>query len=891
MLAAAAFSAAVLSQGCERLPDAKLDMGGLTFDFAAYSESRFHIPKPGEDGNLVTTDAKWKSGMREVHRSGLAAADPVRKALCSHVGFSEKDGVREVHNDAGLLAVKAPWENAYRNASGSWRLQLPLPDAKGGTYRIACRYQQRHNASHEGYLGGILIWFDGVRADGTRGRTEGGRYEVWQFSDSWGAWNLFEKTFQVAPGTDSLDIRVRGDGVADVKFADLGVFRATAGRPVSVKLMPHGLFDGTYALAQGQATMLAYVWKKSCAKDAFVPGKFLFTLRLPSGVEYMGDSFADSKTRRVVKAGDGSTVVSFAPVANRTPGVGYTGWDKLTVLVRCDNPPPWRGDGAMTLTYDGRDAADEERTRFFAVEPVRAAAVPKTYRNGVVFAGRPHEFGDGSAEKSFADTMAAAGVGWIVAGACGGKRAKMWHEAGIPVVTLYSSFANGYYLGYCANRPEGDRFVSDGKEGPQWSRYLSMSTCPMAVYEERPFFVTNTVPALAKSLEETDGMWANWEPFMFRGHGCFCQKCNAAFDEWHAKTGGSREKFRSIQHGKMVKTIDKYVRAATGGEKSLGFIPGVSWREVASSWHERRPSPESEPIDYAGDLAWLDAWGPYVYWDTTSPYNPRRSGPLAHFIAAKDMRETVDADFPLPRRPKLLSFPQGMQSAGWATQPEWLEMACDSFFFNGFEANTVYFFPEGYDARYWKAFASATERAAKYERFVVGGTRRDADTELVPVAEYAPPCAVVTSFLPKWRNVPMLQQATWESGDGRIVAALNFWERGEAFFRVKVRGLASGRYYVVDEDGVLYVPGGVGKSWTAEPLAKGDLMLCVGAARTKVFEVVPADRPCGPFRSRMTAGRMASLYASRRAVLAKFAAEDVAAERDETVPVDTKGEL
>ena len=103
MLAAAAFSAAVLSQGCERLPDAKLDMGGLTFDFAAYSESRFHIPKPGEDGNLVTADAKWKSGMREVHRSGLAAADPVRKALCSHVGFSEKDGVREVHNDAGLL--------------------------------------------------------------------------------------------------------------------------------------------------------------------------------------------------------------------------------------------------------------------------------------------------------------------------------------------------------------------------------------------------------------------------------------------------------------------------------------------------------------------------------------------------------------------------------------------------------------------------------------------------------------------------------------------------------------------------------------------------------------------------------------------------------------------
>lgn len=137
----------------------------------------------------------------------------------------------------------------------------------------------------------------------------------------------------------------------------------------------------------------------------------------------------------------------------------------------------------------------------------------------------------------------------------------------------------------------------------------------------------------------------------------------------------------------------------------------------------------------------------------------------------------------------------------------------------------------------------------------------------------------------------MLQQATWESGDGRIVAAFNFWEKGEAFFRIKVRGLAPGRYHVVDEDGVLYVPGMMGKAWTAEALAEGDLMLCVGAARTKVFEIVPVGSPCGLFRSRMTAGHMADLYAGRRADLAKFAAEDAAAERDETVPVDTKGEL
>lgn len=875
----AAFSAFQVFFGCDVLPTAELDKGGVTFDFPALSAQRFRIPKAGEGGNLVAADAEWKAGSGEVHRAGLSADDLLRKEFCKNVTFTEKDGVREICNGAGLLKVKAPWENAYQVVSGSWKLRVPLPDAKGGYYRVTCRYQQRHNAPHSRFRGGILMWFEGVLPDGKRGRTEEGRYNVWQFSDIWGDWGLFDKTFKVEKGTDTLDIRMRVDGVADLKFTDFGISRFVADKPLSVKLTPHGLLDGTFALGEGQASMVAYAWKKSDPKAEYSAGKFVFTLRLPPGLEYLGDSFADPKTRKVEKAADGSTVVRCSPKATYKPRMTYTSWSKLTVLVRCDRPAPWRGEGVMELAYDGKPVSDPERTTFFAVGPVRAAAVPERYRNGLIFAGRPHEFCSDEAEKAFARTMVAAGVRWVTSQNCAGKRAAMWHEAGIPVVTLYADIANGYYMGSPAGRPEEDRFVSDGKEDAKYRKYISRSTCPRAVYEQRPYFLTNTVAKMKKALEGTDGMWANWEPYMFRRHGCCCSGCKAAFEKWKAETGGTLEKFRSIQHGRLVKTIDKHVRAATGGEKSFGFIPGIHWREVASPWREKHPSIEAEPIDYAGDLRWIEPWGPYVYWDATTPYNPVRHDPPAHFVAARDMRAAVDVDYPAPRRPKLLSFPHGVQSAGWVTQPEWLEMACDSFFFNGFEANMVYFFPEGYDARYWKAFADATARAARYESFVVGGRRADADTELAVVAEYAPTCAYVKSFLTNCRDVPMLQQATWVKGDERIVAVFNFWNDGEAFFNLKARGLAPGKYLLSDEDGVLYSPGRFAKAWTADELASGDVMLCVGAARTKVFTISPEGSDGAPCASRATADDIASLYAAARDRLAACRKKIVSAEQ------------
>jgi hypothetical protein len=443
------------------------------------------------------------------------------------------------------------------------------------------------------------------------------------------------------------------------------------------------------------------------------------------------------------------------------------------------------------------------------------------------------------------------------------------------------------------NRPKEDRFVADKPckvFGTKYDYYLERATCPLAVIEERAFFMTNTVAKeIREFLKGSDGMWANWEPYMFKSRGCGCVKCKAGFAKWSAETGGTLEEYRSKIHGDLIRVLDRHVRAATGGESSLGFIPGISWREMASVWRSSNPSPESRPIDYAGDLKWINPWGPYVGWNAQMPYAYRKRGPLAHFIAAKDIRAQTDRDFTAPNRPRLISFPHGMQGLDWVTQPEHLEMALDSFFFNGWEASVVYYFPQGLDARYWRAFAQATTRAAKCEAFVMDGVKTTEKCSLNVVAEYAAPSSYVTTYLPQYKNVALLQHLSFDLDGARMVCVFNFWDRGEAFFRLHAKGLPTGEYTVVDENGVRYSVRGKAKSWSEKELSRG-VLLMVGAARTKAFFIQPLGRGVEP-KSEITEERLDDMYRERRKALASAAKEDASGERANVITVDRTAEL
>lgn len=831
----------VIASGCDRLPEAGFDSGGVTYDFPAITESRFPIPKIGDKGNLVDAGA-----------------------------FFDED-----------------W-GKNRMAKSKF---ITLPDNKGSRFRLSFKYKMRHT---EGELGYAFVFYynrdpkTGKLVERKDVKASYSYYDVWVLKNEWATWNRFSREFSAPAGPDTVKIVIRLDGKGDLKFEDPGLVAVTGTvKPVTFKTVPLGDYDGVFQVSEKQCGLMMFKWIDNTSPKTD-PKKCEFRFDLPPCVRYEGSTFADVKTLKRTKLPGGGERISF----KAAPRTFYHARANPTLLVSAATGSGGAGEGLLTVWKDGKRVSGEEKIRFEIVPEIKSVR-PKRYLNGVDIYQAEVLFGDAACDKAFASLMGAAGVGWVIVGEYTPEMVSLWRANGVSKVTPSANIANGYFLGDWTGRPAEDAFVGlKGVGATTWDIYMDRSTCPLAVIEERDHFVNHTVPKVIRpSLKSADGLWANWEPFMFKGKGCNCARCKAEFKRYHAATGRSLEDFRSMLHGKMVKVIDKYVRKEIGG-KSVGFIPGVSWREMTSSWREKNPSGESKPVDYAADFEWINPWGPYVYWDSRVPYIYEKRAPLAHFVVAKDVREQVDLDFPDPlKRPKLMSFPQGIQGGGtWAAQPEWISMSLDAFFFNRWEASVIYFFPEGYDARYWRAFADATTRAAKFEDFVLDGERVDGKTALESVPEFAVPSRYVTTYIPRYRNVPLLQQATYEKDGARITAIFNFWERGEAFFTLKASGLRPGRYEIVDEDGVLYPSGSWRRTWSAEDLARGAL-LTVGAARTRVFGIYPAGKAPAAERE-LTEGAVRGRYAARKSALSAAAKEDAAIEAANTVErTDTVGEL
>ena len=129
----------------------------------------------------------------------------------------------------------------------------------------------------------------------------------------------------------------------------------------------------------------------------------------------------------------------------------------------------------------------------------------------------------------------------------------------------------------------------------------------------------------------------------------------------------------------------------------------------------------------------------------------------------------------------------------------------------------------------------------------------------------------------------MLQTVAWEKDGRRIVAVFNFWEKGEAFFDLKVRGL-QGDVAVVDEKGVLRAADRSHPLWSAETLAAKGVRLMVPAARCRVFEF-RTDGNWQDATAVQTDEALRRLYESRREALEDAAHEDAATE-DANGPID-----
>lgn len=768
------------------LPEAKVGTGGIAFDFEAISAKRF---------------------------AGV---------------FDASRNIAKIERSGTLTATKT--------------FTFDLPHTNGGVWRVSCRYKLRHTKAGQAL-------FD----------VKPGGYYMYVIPESAGSWSTLSERAFVPQGEDRVTLRIalqHGDPVFEYK--DLTVIEETPRVPMVASWKQIDDLDGSFAVSQGQPGMMEFVWRRTDAKKRYAPADFRGCFELPAGIEFLGGSCVDMKTTSVTTNDNGSTVVSFA-ISKRTGPVAkfdeYVPERGLAIAVKATGKVGMRGIGRLTLDYIGKSSPKFSVTLKpieFRIVPHIAVKSPTHYANGIMPGGALERLG-GVADDEMAKFLGDCGVTWLV-GKASQKLYAKWRSVGISRLTPgIWPCVDGYHI---CNRtdpiPESDRYVALTADLKP-TTVIANSVCPVTVYEQSEYFRSKTIPYMQEYIKGADGCWANWEPGGFKGKGCFCERCCRKFAEYLGKPfedvrsswpkcamkggqwGSEAKRFRSLEHAKVLKTLDSIVRKETGGVNSLGFIPAIAWIEMSSWWRPRNYAAEAQAIDYAGSLDWICPWGPYAAWESGFPYVQQKRKPVCHFLAARDVRRTVDLDYPANSRPKLMALPHGRQCGHWITQPEHIGMALDSYFFNGHEAAILYFYPQGYDARYWERFADASGRAAKYESYVFGGRRVDDAVRVAFLAPYARNMKTPSAYLPDEKNVSMLQTVAWEKDGGMIVAVFNFWQDGEAFFNLKVSGL-SGRVSIVDEKGVLRVSDARKEDWDAKELAEKGVGLIVPAARCRVFE-------------------------------------------------------
>ena len=774
-------------------------------------------------------------------------------------------------NNAGMFDGRNLLTNAWNGVYAENvppPVVLPLPDANGGFYRVSCRTKVRSTNAMDS---AIMVRLGTANPKFVDNPARNGRWVWCPFAKRDDAYFPATTRFEVRPGETHAHVSLwNRRQFVDVR--DLVLFKEKPDEddsaPLRIGVQISDFLDGRFALPAGQVMAMCVnivplrpgKWNPRCVKLRF---------ELPDGV----------------KAVDWTRNFSIG---------GFSHWNSSYVLLEATGPVGVAGTGRIAATYDdGKEKFDfsSKPIRFEIVSTIRVQA-PARYRNGV-FTVRSFAFADPASAERYTASLADYGCRWVIPGMDDAYPAlPVWRKYGMWVTPYANCCANGYKVGDRAVQPEDQYVVAGTNPFLKGIPPANDRICPLAVAERSAYYRTKVEPLLARRLAGTDGMWSNWEPYMFEGVGCCCDRCRKAFAEYVGKgeaeiaatwptnvlKGGVWAKeavrFRSICHGKAVRTIAESVRKATN-DGPVGFMPAVHFEQMMANWRTRKPLPEAQEIDYAGSLKWIQPWGPYVPWFTDKLYCRERGKYVNHCLVAAAVRKGVDRDYPLPNRPKLLAGPQGTCD-GWLTQPENFKMAFDAYFFNRYEGCAPWMFPVGADARFWKAFADATALAARYEPIVWDGTDVTAKTSAETVPEYAATIRTPSRRFPEVRDVSHLFVVAHEKDGTRIAAVFNCWQDGEAFFTLRADGLKPGDHEIVSDDGVAWIRGRTETVWTAEDLAKG-VFLSVGAARTRVFEIRPAGSAgIAAATACMTADRVRGDYESRRSVLAEFAARDAA---------------
>ena len=632
-------------------------------------------------------------------------------------------------------------------------------------------------------------------------------------------------------------------GVGEACVDDIRLFPLKAGKePVIVKAIPYDRLDNTFCFGENLPGVINFAFHADNRK--FKRKNMALELELPEGFQVID-------ARNICPVKQISPRVWHVGLMEALPNALRRSWyaqHGIYVMIKSTLPASEKNHIARYRLIDGKWKGSYN-TIAFKVLPAFKGTQPRLFRTSAML-NNEWNF-EKAGVKEITDFYKTTGFNAIFGAK--GPLAEAMKKAGFPRYLQSSQLANGFKIG-ADPKPDFAQFkMIDGKHFPG-------HICPVEVYTRGSYYKEKVYDAMMKALiadqDATDHFLVNWEPYYLDSKGCFCNRCRDEFIQY-AKGNPSREevlavwpkellvkysddyfKFRSIQHGKVVKTLHQDVTAIgrKAGKESL-FIPEVSWKCLTKE--HNRYCRQYNVKEFMHDLKWLNFWGPYQHHTAGKRYVYRPATHLISYVTGGMVRDFMKEHSSKGKLPKLLFFPHAYQGDDTITEPEALAFETLTCFVRGFNGSFCYYFPRGYDYRHFLAMAKTNTVIARYENFTQLGSNDNTGVTLTPVT----PVPEKLYYAPGWEEpkggkgmapglskLGILQFQVWRYNKEMLICAGNFWQKGEVFFRLSVKGLASGRKYGVTADGQKC------GNFTAKELEAGILMQ-TGALRWRFITV------------------------------------------------------
>jgi hypothetical protein len=657
----------------------------------------------------------------------------------------------------------------------------------------------------------------------------------------------------IAPaGTRLIFISLALYGCGEAFLDDAEVRQVQMEDGVTVKLIPFAFLDNTFCLGTKQQGTLLFSFRNENAKKLDCP---VLYLKVP-------DAFKLVDVRNILKTGESEKdaegnvtyKVDISALKNDISKESYSSYHTASVMLKTDLEASEKLYPAEYWVEDGSYRSAPEKLNLKVIQ-ASSGNTPKIFRSATMLSRESDFSGEGA--KEFVSFYTGNGFN-CVHGCSSIAVVDELKKAGISRYIQPGHLQDGYRIGDVKKTEDALFRLADG------SPYNNPveAICPVEVYKQGPYYKEHVASMLEKFLvgkDTADNIMPNWEPFMFDFKGCFCPRCKEEFIlnsklprkevdvNWPTSIITSYRdawiKFRSQQHAMMMGTLEKTVNdLGRKAGKDSHFMPELAWSHFIES--SNNEGGQYNPADYLAKLPWLEVWGPYIFQPFTKPYEYYTGIHLITFIAARDIKKFIADRVPdQAKRPKLIAFPHGYQLNDWVTEPEALGFEYLCFFLNGWEGAFAYYFPRGYDQRYWTELAKANSQIAEYENYVFKGKRNFsvnvAATSPLPATNFPESWIEGGNFLkklPDLANASLLQCVSYELDNRVMLAVGNFWMKGEIFFNLKNSTLGNGRKYVLTQPDkkLCYANANGDIALTAADLKKG-IMLQAGALRWNFY--------------------------------------------------------